>query len=88
MKDLNINRNIGILKEKYVVSIEYICNLDNIEARHQLDNLVCYSGLKDTTFFDLQKGLQIPPTLKNLSYYGNRFNVAEGWGVGFGQIDN
>ena len=53
LKDLNINRNIGILKEKYVVGLNYILNLDTIEARHQLDNLVCYSGLKDTTFFDL-----------------------------------
>ena len=53
LKDLNINRNIGILKEKYVVGLDYILNLDIIEARHQLDNLVCYSGLKDTTFFDL-----------------------------------
>ena len=50
---MNINRNIGILKEKYVVGLNYILNLDIIEARHQLDNLVCYSGLKDTTFFDL-----------------------------------
>ena len=50
LKDLNINRNIGILKEKYVVSLDYILNLDVIEARHQLDNIVCYSGLKDTTF--------------------------------------
>lgn len=63
LKDLNINRNIGILKEKYVVGPEYIINLDIFEARHQLDNLVCYSGLKDTTFFDLQKGLSIKPTL-------------------------
>jgi hypothetical protein len=54
---LNINRNIGILKEKYVVGPEYILNMDIIETRHQLDNLVCYSGLKDTTFYDLQKGL-------------------------------
>ena len=53
LKDLNINRNIGILKEKYVCGIEYIMNLDIIEARHQLDNLVAYSGLKDTTFYDL-----------------------------------
>ena len=53
LKDLNINRNIGILKEKYVVGLDYILNLDIIEARHQLDNLVCYSGLKDTTFYDL-----------------------------------
>ena len=63
LKDLNINRNIGILKEKYVVSLNYILNLDVIEARHQLDNLVCYSGLKDTTFYDLQKGLQVKTTL-------------------------
>ena len=42
LKDLNINRNIGILKEKYVVNADYILNLDIIEARHQLDNLVCY----------------------------------------------
>ena len=53
LKDLNINRNIGILKEKYVVGLDYILNLDIIEARHQLDNLVCYSGLKDTTYYDL-----------------------------------
>ena len=65
LKDLNINRNIGILKEKYVVGLDYILNLDIIEARHQLDNLVCYSGLKDTTFFDLQKGLQIKVTLQS-----------------------
>ena len=64
LKDLNINRNIGILKEKYVVGLDYILNLDIIESRHQLDNLVCYSGLKDTTFFDLQKGLQVKPTLQ------------------------
>ena len=65
LKDLNINRNIGILKEKYVVGLDYILNLDIIEARHQLDNLVCYSGLKDTTFYDLQKGLQVRPTLQH-----------------------
>jgi hypothetical protein len=53
LKDLNINRNIGILKEKYVVGLEFILNLDILEARHQLDNIVCYSGLKDTTFDDL-----------------------------------
>ena len=63
LKDLNINRNIGILKEKYVCGIEYIMNLDIIEARHQLDNLVAYSGLKDTTFYDLQKGLQMLPLI-------------------------
>jgi len=57
LRDLNINRNIGILKEKYVCTLDYILNLDIIEARHQLDNLVCYSGLKDTTFYDLQRGL-------------------------------
>ena len=34
LKDLNINRNIGILKEKYVVGLDYILNLDIIEARH------------------------------------------------------
>lgn len=34
LKDLNINRNIGILKEKYVVGPEYILNLDIFEARH------------------------------------------------------
>jgi len=34
LKDLNINRNIGILKEKYVVGPEYILNLDIIETRH------------------------------------------------------
>lgn len=56
---LNINRNIGILKERYVYSSDNILNLDVIEARHQLDNLVCYSGLKDTTFYDLQKGLNV-----------------------------
>ena len=66
LKDLNINRNIGILKEKYVVSLEYIMNLDIIEARHQLDNLVCYSGLKDTTFYDLQIGLGLKPTLQKV----------------------
>lgn len=65
LKDLNINRNIGILKEKYVVGVEFIGNMDIIETRHQLDNLVCYSGLKDTTFFDLQKGLGIKPTLES-----------------------
>ena len=43
---------------------EYILNLDIFEARHQLDNLVCYSGLKDTTFYDLQKGLAMRPTLQ------------------------
>ena len=64
LKDLNINRNIGILKEKYVVGPEYILNMDIIETRHQLDNLVCYSGLKDTTFYDLQKGLQIQPNMQ------------------------
>jgi|688.fasta_scaffold305690_1 hypothetical protein len=69
LKDLNINRNIGILKEKYVVSLDYIMNLDIIEARHQLDNLVCYSGLKDTTFYDLQKGLGLEPTLQKVENY-------------------
>ena len=34
LKDLNINRNIGILKEKYVVGAEYILNMDIIETRH------------------------------------------------------
>ena len=76
-EDLNINRNIGILKEKYVVGLDYILNLDIIEARHQLDNLVCYSGLKDTTFFDLQKGLQVKPTLQQ---YQNQSQVV-GWRV-------
>lgn len=65
LKDLNINRNIGILKEKYVVGAEFILNMDIIETRHQLDNLVCYSGLKDTTFYDLQCGLQVGPTLQD-----------------------
>ena len=69
LKDLNINRNIGILKEKYVVSLEYIMNLDIIEARHQLDNLVCYSGLKDTTFYDLQIGLGLKPTLQKVELF-------------------
>lgn len=69
LKDLNINRNIGILKEKYVVSLDYIMNLDIIEARHQLDNLVCYSGLKDTTFYDLQKGLGLEPTLQKVENF-------------------
>ena len=77
LKDLNINRNIGILKEKYVVGLDYILNLDIIESRHQLDNLVCYSGLKDTTFFDLQKGLQVKPTLQQ---YQNQ-SQAVGWRV-------
>jgi len=36
-----------------------------LEARHQLDNIVCYSGLKDTTFDDLQKGLSLRSTLQN-----------------------
>jgi hypothetical protein len=40
-------------------------NLDILEARHQLDNIVCYSGLKDTTFDDLQKGLSLRSTLQN-----------------------
>ena len=53
LKDLNINRNIGILKEKYVVGLDYILNLDIIEARHQLDNLVCYSGLKAVSYTHL-----------------------------------
>ncbi len=65
LKDLNINRNIGILKEKYVVGPDFILNLDILEARHQLDNIVCYSGLKDTTFDDLQRGLSIRPSLQN-----------------------
>jgi len=65
LKDLNINRNIGILKEKYVVGPDFILNLDILEARHQLDNIVCYSGLKDTTFDDLQKGLSLRSTLQN-----------------------
>lgn len=34
LRDLNINRNIGILKEKYVCTLDYILNLDIIEARH------------------------------------------------------
>jgi hypothetical protein len=34
LKDLNINRNIGILKEKYVISADYILNLDIFETRH------------------------------------------------------
>ena len=76
LKDLNINRNIGILKEKYVVGPEYILNLDIFEARHQLDNLVCYSGLKDTTFYDLQKGLSIKATLQTGIVAGAQNNLA------------
>ena len=53
LNDKNSNQDIPILQEKYVVSIDSILNLDIMEARHHLDCLVHYSGLKDMTYYDL-----------------------------------
>jgi len=37
---------------------------------------VCYSGLKDTTFYDLQKGLSIKATLQTGIVAGAQNNLA------------